>query len=125
MHIDNIFSNIPNELPNELFESLVQTSFCRIEKIVSRGHTTPPAYWYDQENHEWVILLKGKARLIFEDDNATVEMQAGDYVNIPAHRRHRVVYTDPQENTIWLAIHYSSRDSLPKIEPAIANSDQQ
>src|SRR5438445_110784 len=106
MRINSIFSNIPTNLPEELFEAIVQTPFCRVERIVSRGHTTPADYWYDQENHEWVILLEGKARLLFESNSTELDMCVEDYVNIPAHCRHRVVYTDPNENTIWLAIHY-------------------
>lgn len=76
----------------------------RIERIISHGHASPEGFWYDQPLNEWVILLKGVARLQFED--GMVEMKPGDYVNIPAHKNHRVDWTTPEELTIWLAVHY-------------------
>ena len=71
---------------------------------VSHGHKSPEGFWFDQDQNEWVLLIAGAARLQFEDE--TVEMKAGSFVNIPAHRRHRVDWTDPDQPTIWLAIHY-------------------
>jgi len=63
-------------------------------------------FWYDQNEHEWVVVLKGAARLQFEGDDELLEMRPGDYVNIPAHKRHRVEWTTPEEPTVWLAVHY-------------------
>ncbi len=103
---NNIYSNIPEHIPGEIFEELVQSAACRIERIISLGHTTPKGHWYDQDRDEWIILLKGKARLLFKDRSEMLEMNPGDYIHIPAHRRHRVEYTKPDEETIWLAIHY-------------------
>lgn len=77
-----------------------------VERIVSQGHASPGGFWYDQEQHEWVIVLKGKATLRFEADDKLLEMGPGDYLNIPAHKRHRVEWTTPEEPTIWLAVHY-------------------
>ncbi|HZK80201.1 MAG TPA: cupin domain-containing protein [Humisphaera sp.] len=101
----NLFSDIPQSLPDELLQTLLQTSGFRIERIVSRGHASPPGFWYDQETHEWVMLLSGAARLLFEGEEP-VEMKAGSFINIPAHQRHRVECTDATQPTIWLAIHY-------------------
>lgn len=106
MNVGNIFSNIPKAIQDELFETLAETGHCKIERIVSTGHSTPDTYWYNQEKNEWVMILKGSAGLLFEGISETFVMKAGDYVNIPAHSKHRVQWTDPKEETIWLAIHY-------------------
>jgi len=102
----NIFSEIPESLPAELSEEIIRSEHCKIERIVSKAHSTPDDYWYDQEKNEWVVVLKGKAGLIFEGSDEIVIMKTGDYVNIPAHRKHRVEWTDPDQETIWLAVHY-------------------
>lgn len=104
--VENLFGKIPVPLPEELFEPLVQTPTFTLERIVSRGHNTPAGQWYDQEREEWVMVVKGRARLFFEQRAEVVEMKAGDYVHIPAHCRHRVEWTDPDQETIWLAMHY-------------------
>lgn len=111
---DNIFASLPDAVAGEVFEDIVDASSVRIERIVSRGQTTPRGEWYDQSEHEWVILLQGAARLVLEvPADATgavsveeVALQAGDYVNIPAGQRHRVSWTDPEQTTIWLAVFY-------------------
>ena len=53
-----------------------------------------------------MLVLKGHAILIFKGDNKQVELKTGDYVNIPAHKQHQVKWTDPEQETIWLAIYY-------------------
>jgi len=100
----NLLSSIPAALPTELTETLVQATHVRIERIVSRGHASPPDFWYDQSENEWVLLVRGAARLRFEDE--LIEMKPGDFVNIAAHRKHRVEWTAPDEATIWLAVYY-------------------
>jgi len=106
MEIDNIFAKIPTDLPEELIESLIETQRCVIERIVSKGHASPNDFWYDQAKNEWVIVMKGHARLRFEKDDHVVEMKTGDFINIPARCKHRVEWTDPNGETIWLAVHY-------------------
>jgi cupin 2 domain-containing protein len=106
MTMNNLFSSIPDDLPDELLETLVDADSVRVERIVSHGHASPEGFWYDQEQHEWVVVLKGAARLRFDDNDTLVEMGPGDFVNIPAHRRHRVEWTTPEEPTVWLAVHY-------------------
>ncbi len=103
--INNLFSDIPSDLPEELFETLLTGQGVRIERIVSRGHASPEGFWYDQDTDEWVVLLKGAARLQFENSNTLLEMTPGSHVLIPAHARHRVAWTDPAQPTIWLAVH--------------------
>ncbi len=102
--IDNLFSDLPQKLPDELVVRLLKTAHVRIEKIVSLGHASPEGYWYDQDQHEWVVLLKGRARLTVEDQ--TVDMSPGDFLDLPAHKKHRVEWTTPTEPTVWLAIFY-------------------
>jgi cupin 2 domain-containing protein len=100
----NLFADLPTQLPDELCTTLLDADNVRIERIVSHGHASPDGFWYDQDQHEWVIVLKGVARLRFEDE--IVEMKPGDFVNIPAHKKHRVEWTRADEPTIWLAVHY-------------------
>ena len=103
--MSNLFDDLPATLPQELVTILSQNQHIRIERIVSTGHASPDGFWYDQVEHEWVVVLKGEARLAFEDGE-TVRMKPGDHVLIPAHRRHRVEWTTPDEPTIWLAVFY-------------------
>ena len=105
--IKNMYQNIPGDLPEELIEIILETEGIRIERIVSRGHSSPPGFWYDQDKNEYVILLRGKAGLAFENRDDIVIMGPGDHIDIPAHVRHRVEWTDQEEDTIWLAIHYA------------------
>jgi len=104
--IKNIFADIPLHFTNEWVDNLLQASTLRMERIVSRGHCSPEGFWYDQDEHEWVVLLKGQAVLRFEAGDETVKMNPGDYLHIEKHCRHRVEWTDPERETIWLALHY-------------------
>ncbi len=107
-HLANLFAEIPADLPEELVQTLVSTSNIRIERIVSHGHASPEGFWYDQETHEWVLLLTGAARLRFEEEEP-IDLLPGVFLNIPAHKRHRVEWTDPTQPTVWLAVHYGDR----------------
>jgi cupin 2 domain-containing protein len=102
---NNIFAEIPEKLPEELFESILKQDNIVIERIVSKGHVTPAGQWYDQAGDEWVILLEGEATLLFEENQRLVRLTPGDYLLIPAHAWHRVEWTLPDFNTIWLAVH--------------------
>ena len=104
--MNNLFSNIPTDLPEELVEVLAENKHVRIERIVSTGHTSPEGFWYDQEEHEWIVILKGEAKLLFEGDEKPILMKPGDHINIPAHRKHRVEWTTPDEPTVWLTVFY-------------------
>jgi len=101
----NLFEDLPDSFPDELFTTLLEAPNVRIERIVSHGHTSPDGFWYDQDQNEWVVVLKGEARLHFED-GPTFEMKSGDFVEIRAHTKHRVEWTTPHEPTVWLAVHY-------------------
>jgi cupin 2 domain-containing protein len=103
----NLFTDIPDHLKEELIETILQTSDFRMERIVSHGRHSEEGFWYDQSDNELVILLKGKATLRFENQSQPVKMNPGDYLHIEKHARHRVEWTDPEQETIWLAVHYS------------------
>ena len=102
----NLFSAIPATLPAELVETLCHSAHVRIERIVSRGHTSPDDFWYDQAEHEFVLLISGCARLAFAEGTPLAELHPGDWLDIPAHKKHRVEWTDPERETVWLAVFY-------------------
>lgn len=102
----NVFAGIPAELPKEEVQALLDTGSFVVERIVSRGHSTPSGQWYDQERNEWVLLLAGSAALHLEGRAGLIIMRPGDYLLLPAHCRHRVEWTDPDTDTVWLALHY-------------------
>ena len=102
--IKNIFDDLPQHLPKEVVQTLIRAADVRIERIISHGHASAPDFWYDQPQHEWVIVLKGAARLQFED--GMVEMKVGDFINVPAFKKHRVDWTTPDEPTVWLGVRY-------------------
>ena len=105
MEKNNLFSDIPKNISEEIFETLIKSEHVKIERIVSKGQKSPENFWYDQDQNEWVIVLKGSASIGFENGNIT-ELQQGDYINIPAHKKHRVEKTDQTTETIWLAVFY-------------------
>lgn len=102
--VENLFTRIIPDLDSEIVDVLLNSDNVRIERIVSTGQTSPPTGWYDQADNEWVIILKGSAVLSFE--NSDINLHSGDYYNIPAHTKHKVSWTDPDTQTVWLAIHY-------------------
>jgi cupin 2 domain-containing protein len=104
--MDNVYSSLPVDLAHEVFEELFGSEHVRIERIISRGHTSPAQGWYDQPDHEWVLVLEGAATLLFAD-GVEARLKKGDYLNIPSHTRHKVTWTDPNVITIWLAVFYS------------------
>jgi len=107
--IKNLFSNIPaDRISEEFFEDILNTEHFRIEKIVSDGNSSQEGFWYDQETDEWVILIQGSAGLLFEGKDEIIVLKPGDYLNIPAHTRHRVEWTDPEQKSVWIAIHYKN-----------------
>ena len=102
----NIFDGVPDEIREEIILEIISSENIRIERIISKGQSSPENFWYDQNENEWVIVLRGKAKLQFFDSNHPVELKEGDYINIPSHNKHRIVWTDPDNETIWLAVFY-------------------
>jgi cupin 2 domain-containing protein len=105
----NLFAGQPADGSAEQIVELLSRPGLRIERIVSTGQSSPPGFWYDQSQAEWVLLLQGEAELAFEDEPAPRRLKAGDFIDIAPHRRHRVVSSAAP--TLWLAVHYDSRES--------------
>jgi cupin 2 domain-containing protein len=103
---ESLFDDIPDPLLEERFDTLCAAKGARIERIISRGHASPEGFWYDQDHHEFVLLVRGGAVLRFKDEEQAVALGPGDYLTIGAHVKHRVEWTDPTRDTIWLAVHY-------------------
>ena len=114
MKITNIFRNIPESFTDEITDVLYSDKTARIERILSRGHKSPEGFWYDQEEDEWVLLIRGKAVLDFLDPEETVGLIPGDSLLIPAHRKHRIVSTDPEETSVWLTVFNRRNDNGKK-----------
>ncbi|HEX5132554.1 MAG TPA: cupin domain-containing protein [Candidatus Krumholzibacteria bacterium] len=106
-NIRSLFAGVPGDLAAqpELIERLAAQGAMRVERIVSRGHVSPPGFWYDQVESEWVLLVTGRARLYIENQGM-VELAPGDHLTIPPHVRHRVEWTDPDADTVWVAVFY-------------------
>jgi cupin 2 domain-containing protein len=90
----------------EAVAPIVSTSTMRIERIVSHGQASPPDFWYDQDWSEWVVVLAGSAAVLLDGEAEPRTLRRGDHLAIGAHVRHRVAWTDADEPTVWLAVHY-------------------
>ncbi|CAB1370260.1 cupin domain-containing protein [Denitratisoma oestradiolicum] len=97
----------PEGAAGERFDDLLRQPGLRIERIVSTGQVSPPDFWYDQSEGEWVLLVAGQARLLIEGEGSPRFLKAGDWIDLPPHCRHRVEWTDPECQTIWLAVYYA------------------
>ena len=105
----NLFAGLPSAaLADEQFATILQRPGLRIERIVSTGQASPDGFWYDQEEGEWVLVLQGEARLRFADEADARHLRAGDFIDIAAHRKHRVDWTAPDQTTVWLAVFYAA-----------------
>lgn len=104
--MENLFTGLPDKADQELVSVLARSSQARVERIVSTGQCSPEGFWYDQEEHEWVVVLAGQAGILLEGESSPRLMKPGDHMNIAAHRRHRVEWTSPDEPTVWLAVFY-------------------
>ncbi|MCK9594915.1 MAG: DUF45 domain-containing protein [Candidatus Omnitrophica bacterium] len=102
----NIFEHPADNKDKEAFQAILKNDSFELESIISQGQRTEQGKWLDEENNEWVVLLSGKARLLFERGNIVRELKPGDYVYIPSHCQHRVEWTAPGEKTVWLALHF-------------------
>ncbi len=107
----NLLQNLPSRSSNEIFETLLEQDSVRVVRIVSTGQCSPPGFWYDQPQGEWVMLLSGAARLRFTAPDEVLELGPGDATYILPHRLHRVDWTKPNETTVWLAIFHGDTPS--------------
>lgn len=101
----NIYADIPSSLPNEMFNALISNENIRIERILSHGHSSPEEGWYNQDENEWVMVIEGQGVIEFEDGRV-VTLSKGDYINIAAREKHKVIGTVENVVTIWLAVFY-------------------
>jgi len=106
MHAQNLFAALASDLDAEVFETLAEANDVKIERIVTQGPETPDGEWYDQDRREWVCLLRGAAEIRFADPDESVKLGPGDWLDIAPHRCHRVQWSDPNETTVWLAVHF-------------------
>ena len=102
----NLFAEIPTSSPDEQFTTLSAQPGALVERIVSTGQTSPPGFWYDQAWPEWVVVLRGAAALQIEGEAAPRRLGPGDWIELPAHLRHRVESTEADPPTVWLAVHW-------------------
>jgi cupin 2 domain-containing protein len=103
---ENLLCDLPDACGGEITETLLAAPGVRVERIVSLGQASPPGFWYDQDEAEWVLLLAGAARVRFADEPRDRLLGPGDHVHIAPRRRHRVEWTDPAVPTVWLAVFY-------------------
>jgi cupin 2 domain-containing protein len=102
----NLLFPLPDARTAEQVDALVSRPGLKIERIVSFGQASPPGFWYDQAESEWVLLLAGAARVRFADESEARLLGPGDWLEIAPHRCHRVDWTDPGCPTIWLTVLY-------------------
>ena len=106
----SLLSRLPaRPLPHEAVETLVERPGLRIERIVSTGQATPEGQWYDRETDEWVLVVRGRARLRIAGEAQDRDLGEGDFLLLPAHCRHRVTWTEPDMPTVWLAVHLAAK----------------
>ena len=101
----NIFSKLSGAKKREVSEILATGKGCKIERIVSCGQATPEGEWLCSKAAEWVIVLRGRAQLLFKGARKSLDLGEGDSVFIPSNARHRVNWTPPRQKTVWLAVH--------------------
>jgi cupin 2 domain-containing protein len=104
--LGNLLAALPPAGPQEAVEVLLENDAIRIERIVSHGHASPANFWYQQQQAEWVCVLSGYGEVSFEDGTHH-RLNSSDWLNIPPHARHRVVATDAEQATVWLAVFYN------------------
>lgn len=105
----NLFRDLPvGPEAQERIERVLTRPGLRVERIVSTGQASPPGFWYDQAEHEWVLLLRGRAQLSVDtpDGQQAVCLTPGDSLELPAHCRHRVEATCADPPTLWLALYW-------------------
>ena len=107
MPIQNLLTTLPTSDNDEVVEQLAAGQSFRLERILSTGQITPAGQWLEQPAEEWVVLLSGAARLRFEDELDERLLKPGDSLLIAGHRRHRVEWTDPDQPSVWVALHFT------------------
>lgn len=101
----SLWRNLPDATQDECLEELCRSKSFRIERIISAGQVSPPNFWFDQPDEEWVLVVQGAAQISLLDPDELVRLSAGDWLLIDAYRKHRVEATSSEPVTIWLAVH--------------------
>lgn len=96
----NLLNKLPDAKAAEVANDIMSARGIQLERIVSHGQTSPPDFCYDQDKAEWVMVLRGSARLAIEGETEERALGEGDAVFLPAHCRHRVAWTDPDRPTV-------------------------
>ncbi len=65
------------------------------------GNITQKDFWYEQEEDEFVVIIEGSAKILY-DDGTIFDLKKGDSLYIKAYQKHQVIYT--KNHTIWLAV---------------------
>ncbi|WP_454721128.1 MULTISPECIES: cupin domain-containing protein [Cupriavidus] len=104
----NLLADVPADRAAERFDALLERPGLKIERIVSNGQASPPGFWYDSAQDEWVLLLSGSAGLHIEGEAHERRLLPGDWLHLPAHCRHRVAWTDAAQPSVWLAVHFDA-----------------
>lgn len=103
----NLLQNLPIDSSKEIFETILDKEFIKIERIISHGEVTPSNVWYKQDEDEFVLILSGNAIIEYKD-KTKVTLNIGDYLYIPALKEHRVAHTHTKRTTVWLAIFFKN-----------------
>ena len=106
----NLLSGACPASGEERVDTLLSGEQWRLERIHSCLASSPDGFWYDQAEFEWVLVLRGSARIQFADEPSERDLCVGDSVLITPHRRHRVVATDPDPGTLWLALFWTAAE---------------
>lgn len=106
----SLLSDLPDARQAEIFQTLLEQSGLKLERIISWGQATPEGEWYDQDHDEWVLLVTGAASLQMAGESVPRQLNPGDWLYLPAHCQHRVSWTTPDRETVWLAVHWNTNE---------------
>ncbi len=67
IQIENFYSGFKTNPLLENYTDVLNGNKFRLEKIISKGYKTPKTKWLSESVDEFVLLLKGKAEILFED----------------------------------------------------------
>ena len=74
----------------------------RALEVAARGF----AMWRDAPAQQRAMVLQGAARLRFREPERVLALGPGDWADIRPHEAHRVDWTAPDVDTVWLAVFY-------------------
>ncbi len=116
MVANNLFTASLAAATEEESTILARGAKTRVERIVSWGQASPPGFWYDQDEGEWVAVLQGRAGLCLLEPDEQIVLGPGDWLWLAPHRRHRVEWTEAGVATVWLAVFMEIEASGSRLE---------